>query len=177
MAHNIIVVLPNQIKGRELINLITEIAQQVFGDISIKAKSYGGYVPGPKREKFVGSEITITFSLTKEQKVNSFWSNTGYKILRQTQVFNMRLGTPIAVDYLYNVVSFVVFTEWHGEGVTKVSEININQENYDFLRDKFEEFLIVLYSRLAPEEAQQPTESQAESIVTESITPLDTPIL
>ena len=148
---NVAVALSNQVNGKDLLNLIMESAQQAFGDIEVKIKAQSGYLSALEQKNFVGSRCVITFSLNSEHKVKSFWSDSGYKIKKENGVFNMMLGTALGGDYAYNLVEFNFFTEYRdGNGYQKTIDIDIDDTKYTSLHDRFEEFLLVLYSKLSP---------------------------
>ena len=148
---NVAVVLSSQVTGKDLLNLIIESAQQAFGDIVVKLMTQSGYLPDLKRKELIGSKCIITFSLNSEHKVKSFWSDSGYKIKKENGVFNMMLGTALGGDYAYNLVEFNFFTEYRdGNGYQKTIDIDIDDTKYTSLHDRFEEFLLVLYSKLSP---------------------------
>ena len=46
---NVAVALPNPINGKDLLNLIMESAQEALGDVEIKIKAQGGYLPDLKQ--------------------------------------------------------------------------------------------------------------------------------
>ncbi|MDO8496798.1 MAG: hypothetical protein Q7S43_05105 [bacterium] len=153
---NVAVALPNPINGKDLLNLIMESAQEALGDVEIKIKARGGYLPDLKQKDFIGSMCIVTFSIKSVQKVQSFWSSSGYKTKEEEDIFNMMLGTALGGDYEYNVVEFNFFTEYRrSDGQPGTNHIDINDTKYISLRDRFEEFLMVLYSKLNPREAEQ----------------------
>lgn len=157
----IVVVLPSQVKGKVLLDLITEVSQKVFGDINIKLDAHKGYLPGPKREDFLGSDVTITFSLIEVQNVRR-WFGQGLKTNEKKRSLNLKLETPVSRDYLYNVVSFSIFTQWTtAQGYTSKDEIDLDHPNNEQVLYKFEEFLAALYSGLGSEKAEQGIESRA----------------